>query len=830
MKTKNLTPMPLGTKVTSRRARRPEMTVIVRGKFRIVHAREAELIDDPMNPLVQGFMTADVFAEDDDERQGESLYPSDFADFKPHPEVMLRGTCFTPLGRPLPECPVRFAVGAWSKSLRVVGRRVYSDAISGATASAPVPFSKMGLGWSNAFGGPGFDANPAGKGIASGEAPNVELPGAPVRGRGDRVEPGGYGPINPQWTARARKVGKNYGAEWKKERSPFYADDFDWTHFQSAPPDQWLKELKGDELCVFQNMHPEIQVLETRLPKLRVRAFVKDVEGLAEVAPSSMRGPASAPMSRRGATVREVKMVLDTLFADLDDRAIYLTWRGLTDVREDDLADVGTVFVASEKGDSDPLPLMHYEEEILAFERDPTGYEEAKRRLTPDMTELEKKKAAFDAFQRTIKESADDPDGLDKSVDAALAIGGEHTAAMRDDVKRSLATAKEKNPDGPPGKSFGEATKQPPPKTNLKLVKPGETPAIPAMGMGAQVKALKARLPEIEARLAAANIPADDLKKLRAAFDEPIFSKLGEEPPHEKHPEAGSDLSGMDLRGRDLRGADLRSCTMVGTNLMDADLREALLSGSNLETAILYGANLSHAVLDAASLSMSILSNANAENASFKGAKFDRVVLDGAVLRGAVFDDAEALMAVFLGSDLEGAKFFRAKLDKCFWNEAKLGETAWDGASFDMSMFRESSMRKASFVRARFNMSAFVDTDLTGSTFFESRGMTTSFERALLAEADFRHADLFKSHFTGSKAEKARFTSADLRGSRFYRAVLTSTTFETANLIRCDFSKADLARAKFRGANLYEARFLGAFGASTDFMDANLKRALLERS
>lgn len=808
MKTKNLTPMPLGTKVTARRARRPEMTVVVRGKFKIVHGGVVELIEDATNPLVQGFMTADVFAEDDDERQGESLYPSDFADFKPSAEVMLRGTCFTPLGRPLTECPVKFSVGSWSKALKVVGRRVFSDGLAGASASAPVPFSKMGISWANAFGGPGYEANPAGKGITSMELPNVEQLGVTMRSRSDRLEPAGYGPINPAWAARAKKVGKNYGAEWKKERSPFYSDDFDWTHFQSAPPDQWLKELKGDELVVFQNMHPEIQVLETRLPALRVRAFVKDLEG---------------------AKVREVKLVLDTLFADLDDRAIYLTWRGLTEVREDDLADVGTVFVASEKGSEDPLPLLHYEESILAFEEDPTGYDEAKRRLTPDTTELEKKKAAFDALQKQMKEGADDPEALENAVDAALAIGGDETASARAKVKAALDTAREKTPDGPPGKSFGDATKKPP-TTNLRLVKPGEAPVVSNPEMGSQVRAMKARLPEIEAHLAAADIPTEDLQKLRDAFDNPILARLGDEPPPNEHPKAGADLSGMDLRNRDLRGADLRSCTMVGTNLMGADLRDAVLSGSNLEQALLHGANLSHAVFEGVSFTTCILSGAIAEGASFKGAKFDRTVLDSAILRGAVFEDAEARMAVFLTADLEGAKFGRAKLDKCFWNEAKLDDTVWDGASFVMCMARESTMKRASFVRARLDMTAFVDTDLTGCTFFESKGTVVSFERAILKDADFRHADLFRSHFTGSKAEKARFLSADLRGSRFYRTVLTSATFETANLIRCDFSKADLARAKFRGANLYEAKFVGAFGASTDFVDANLKRALLERS
>ena len=45
-------------------------------------------------------MTSDTYLDDDAERAGECLYPSDFADWKPHAEVMLRGTCHTPPASP----------------------------------------------------------------------------------------------------------------------------------------------------------------------------------------------------------------------------------------------------------------------------------------------------------------------------------------------------------------------------------------------------------------------------------------------------------------------------------------------------------------------------------------------------------------------------------------------------------------------------------------------------------------------------------------------------------------------------------------------------------
>jgi len=102
VKTKNLTPFPFGTKVTSRRPPRPEMTLIVRACYLITPGRPLTLPEGP-GLLAQGPLTAETYRDDDEERAGECLYPGDFADWKPRADVMLRGTCHTPRGEPLVE-------------------------------------------------------------------------------------------------------------------------------------------------------------------------------------------------------------------------------------------------------------------------------------------------------------------------------------------------------------------------------------------------------------------------------------------------------------------------------------------------------------------------------------------------------------------------------------------------------------------------------------------------------------------------------------------------------------------------------------------------------
>ena len=110
---------------------------------------------------------------------------------KPRAEVLLKGTAYAPGGSPVSEIGVKIAVGAWSKSLRVVGPRVFSDSMAGATISAPLAFTEMPLDYTHSFGGPGYAQNPAGKGFTTAELPNIEAAGAPVRSRRDRLEPAG---------------------------------------------------------------------------------------------------------------------------------------------------------------------------------------------------------------------------------------------------------------------------------------------------------------------------------------------------------------------------------------------------------------------------------------------------------------------------------------------------------------------------------------------------------------------------------------------------------------------------------------------------------------
>ncbi|MEM9693627.1 MAG: DUF2169 domain-containing protein, partial [Myxococcota bacterium] len=295
MQIKNDTQVLFATATTSRRPPSPELVCIAKGKFDL-RPGDAMTVLDGMRELAQGPLQHDVYAPDDDERNRALLHPSDFAEFKPHGEVMLVGSCYSPRERPVRELAVRLKVGRFQRSLHVRGDR--KDA-----RSEPKPFASMPLDYARAYGGDGYALNPLGKGHGGGAPPNIVDPDD----ASDLPRAGCFAPLNPAWPQRAGRVGSAYDERYFEERFPYYPEDFDWRYFQAAPPAQWIEGFwRGDEPVMLEHLHPDHARFETQLPGLRIRAFIKDDRG----------------------DIREAKMVLDTILIDADTSTAVLTWRG----------------------------------------------------------------------------------------------------------------------------------------------------------------------------------------------------------------------------------------------------------------------------------------------------------------------------------------------------------------------------------------------------------------------------------------------------------------------------------------------------------------------
>jgi uncharacterized protein YjbI with pentapeptide repeats len=803
MRIKRNTELSFGYRATLRDRGRPEATFVVVGRFTVVPggqvaraaARELPEFVPPakleLGILAQPAPTGDVFAP-----SGALAHASDFADFKPRTDVMLVGTCHVPGGREARECTVGFGVGAWRKRLRVVGPRARVDRVLGGKKTEPLPFTRMPLDYAHAYGGPGYPVNPVGKGHEGDELPNVE----PLHGDSSaETGPAGFAPVSPEWPQRATKRGKKYDAEWLEQRAPAYAVDFDYGHFNAAPFDQQLEGyLRGDEELGFENLHPEHATLKTRLPGLRLRVFIQHADG------------------RQAART----LHLDTVFANLDEGIVDLTWRALAPVEEDDVSDVVAALVVEEPLADAPLADAHYLAELAAYARDPVGLEEA---FPGGVEEAMRRADEFDV--------ANEPDPVGVLASGKLGgLGGQQQAVLGDAIAQLEAAM-------PPGFDFRAMMK--------KALTEQRGKGAPVGGVGASGKprvALAHVLKQVFDGLAPLRDQAERggaggaFAKLDAVAndvtlqqaDPDLRGALRGAPPAEPGP--GADLGGQDLSGRDLHGANLAGANLEAANLASANLSGANLKGAKLGFAILYKANLEAATLEGADLSNADLTLARARGANFTGATLDRVTMRRTDLAGAVLRGAAGAMTMFLDADLSRVDAEGVKLHKATFSGCALERASFRAAELEATLFRACKAPEASLAGASIAGASFMECAFTKADFSEARGRAASWLKANLEGADLSYSELPDAQLQEVVAGGAKFVAANLREARFYRAVLRAADFSQANLFGADLRKTVLTKTRFARANLYDAKLMESHGTDVDFRGAELARANFQRS
>lgn len=850
---KNETALQYGRKLTSRNPPQAQMAVILKGTYRLVPGEPLALIEDMIEA---GFMNSDVVADSDLDRVGAISYPSDFADFKPNAEVMLRGAAYPPTGADT-AVAVEFRVGTWSKQLLVVGPRVWKPGLLfGASVSDPLPFESLPLTWENAFGGPGVATNPVGLGADGTILPMVESPRALIKSQSDKPAPASFLPINPLWAPRAGKRGKNYGKKWRKTRAPFYSDDFDWSYFSAAPADQQLQGyLRGDESLLFQNLSRKHPTFEAQLPGVRVRHFVRYLSG----------------------EEREVPLVLDTLFADLEVGKLYLTWRGLVDVAERDFTDVTACLSASERLDEPPKPAAEYFAALAAHEEDPLGLKDS---IPPDiypkfmevgLAELNLSRDLM-GLPPLPPPPPHDP-GLPPPSNPVSALLREKLGGARPDmqlkiqeqiekVRRSydLIPATKEAPKQPFDALLAEGIEQaqsggagiPMPAITRPNLQTG-TYTPPKVDLSLIAKhALKAK-----ARLAAAGVEAPQLAAIDRILEVPELqasAQVLDGPDYSGQDLREHDFAGEDLRGASFVDADLRGAHLVGFDLSgadfsraqlgEADLAGARLTGATLVGAVaprvrlagahLEGAQLAKADLREADLSEAILTlvqggECDLTHANLSGADLTLGGFGQACLLEANLSKATLEMTVLTKSDLRRANLSEATGSMTSFNECLLEEANLRKARLPRGSFERADVRRANFTQAFLEMASFRTAQAQGANFAGAEMPTFVASRranftgailsaidapdsiwldAILDDADFSHADLRRGQFNGARCDRTRFDGAELREAAMRKLKSEDGRFVQANLCKTELVEATLTRCDLKGANLYDAKFL----------------------
>lgn len=817
MRKRNATPFLFAATTTSRKPPTPEASIAVRGRFALASGLLSPLED-------QGRMSGDLFGEDDADCVGGSSKPSDLAAYKLRGEVLLTGLCHAPGGKAVGESFVRLVLKTRGEKAictidrRIYGPRVWNESLVGRPFTDPLPFTTMPLGWAHSFGGEGFAENPVGKGLSGHELPNVEWP-SPIAKKGERPKPACPGPISPFWAARSAKQGKDYGKDYAKQRAPYFAADFDWSYFQSAPPEQQLEGyLRGDERLELVNLHPTTPNVTAELPGLRVRVFLSDVHG----------------------KFREVPMVLDTLHVDSAEGFVDLTWRGLAVVQEHDLSDVLFALIASEPLAEQPKPISHYEAAMSDFVGDPLGLKDA---IPASVRPQYDRAMALAEEQSRPKPEGSSKDPIDAEVErAASLLEPEQAAELRAAVSQLRAAAAELH-----AKAVGqaqEAGREPPPPLDETIAKAvGQAKGAPPSPLDfepdgkpriALAASLQAQKDVLETMRAQSELPPEAKAKLSevdAKLDDARFAELdptlrGAAPLVDPGPGRdlrsrnfrGQDLSGVDLTGSDLRGAILSNAKLVGTKLGGCIFAQALLDGADLQ-----GADLSAAKLDRGIFLEADLRGARLDGASLDQAILVRAKLDGASLQGVKGQLVLLSKASFRGADARGLELWQSDLSEC-----DLEEADFTGASLVRCLVREAKARGAKFEGARLGHVCFESAELAEARFTRATGPFPSFIQAKLDRTDFSHVVFPGAHFSESRGTNTRFYAANLPEARFYRARLERAVFERANLKSSDFGLAVIPRSSFEGASLYDAKMIRTSGEGCNFVNANLTRSTLE--
>lgn len=688
---------------------RDSLILVAKGTFDLVSG-------EPARPAEEQLLPSGELPFDDAASEECLRYPGDIAFFKPKADVFVVGKVPPPRGS-VPVALVRVTLGrALDRSVAVIGERRWKRG----APTTPERFEAMELRADRAFGGPGFAANPIGRGFRApegGALPNIELKEAMLRNPRDAPAPALTTPIPATWHARARYQG-TYDGKWHRDRWPYYPDDFDWRYFNAAAEPWQVPYPRGDETFSISGTSLDGVAIDGRLPGLRLRAF--------------------AQRKAKPDALSEVAMNLDTVWFDADERKLVLVWRGAVETVDPYGTDLASIFVRS-----DPWPESHDElsHRALFVSTYRDVYEEPEEEPEPPEEE-------------SAEASPPDP--------ATIPRGLTPTIARRLGLPPWAATL--------------------PDPIEARLVVPEQTAPAPAMARD-DVRALVASGASlVEADLSGSDLTGLDLAgrdlqgadlsraQLRGA------SLAGADLRYATL--AGADATSVSFAGARLDQADLTGCQLGGASFEAASMLEAVLDG-----AFCVGARFAGAKADDLSAIAADLGEADFEGASLNDADLSESRLVAASLVRVVghdlrlynvigtamrADDAELVRCRADGALLTGASFVRVKasdssirqsdLTQADFREAELTESVFEDSILERALFSQVEAVDCRWIRVRATNASFVKANLMRGV-FES----ASFEGADCRGANMYEADTFRASFTGADLTHAIVGRARLK-------------------------------------------------------------------
>lgn len=797
---------------------------------------------------------------------------------KTQAEFLVHGNCFA-RGPDVRQSFVRARVGDKEKKLAVFGKRTFSKL---GVPSDPEPFQSVPIRWTHAFGGPDYQENPNGKGHKTNELPQLEVPGKLMASPGDKPPIASFGRVDVTLPQRMKKLG-TYDTKWQKTRYPGMAEDFDPSYFQLTQPDQWQKEFyKGDEAFWVENMHPDKEKVEGKLPGITARFFVL-----------------------RNGELIDVPMRIDTVHLFPSRERQVIVCRGVTPTSSDTLDDIEEVGLGLE-WIGRPKPRSHYEE-VFATRRRKDGGGLASLDDSPLLPEMPAKKKerivppGEGLRQRQLERQIDHQYEVTKREMLAAGIDPKHLPAPP--PKIDVSVDPDDIPPMPPPPTKEEvyaqiAAKRTEMLEGMKAQVESETAGVPEE----TAQKLRQRMEEISSKVEndVVGPPALTREKFRRDLEEQVVTlrDAGVDPsgvqaqlddeeidqqirdlestvretyrtmvqhqgtppvlgPEEnviargkaqarvdaQEPFVGLDLTGADLSGMDLGKANLRESWLEASNLSGAQLAGADLEGAVLARAKLVGVDLRECKLRGANFSHADLTGADLSGQDLTGCFFMGTNFTDTKLEGAILNEVDLTDASFVRADLSGVtaknglhmgmRFDGASLRDVTWHKVVLYQCALVDvdarrAKLDLVLTVDTTFERVRFDDAKLSKLQVVKIDkpseLTKCTFLGATLEQCLFREVLLRDCDFSHSNFPETDFSKSTADGTNFEDARGVGARFMGASVRDCKFARADLMDTLFGGAFLDRASFEDANLFRADLGRSTGANVNMKGANVKR------
>ncbi len=803
---------------------------------------------------------------------------------KPHGEVLVYGNYYAANGEPVTADRIQLSIGRVEKEIAIIGDRYWQPLIG---ASEPEPLTELALDYCFAFGGKDYALNPTGKGIDEVEVrgemrvplPNIENPNALITSPSQRVEPIGLSPLDMMWQYRTSKLG-TYDEQWQRDYFPGYAADMDWTHFNTAPQDQWLDEYwQGDEDFYITNMHKQKIQVQGQLPGFRSRCFIeRKIDNETQFT--------------------EVDMRAETVCLFPNQQTGVMIYRGNIEITEDDGSDVLHLLAAFEDISQAQRSVSHYaealknrldeeqtmkymmysrdliaESEVCGFaqmlgEEQPTESEFSKNIATLVEDSKQDMQVALDEKKQLLKKQLEEL-GIDPSlylekmdVNTQQEIDDPYVIKIMESMDKILPGAstgdmskidvrevdfREFDNLSRLMQEMAEAKKQEAKEKIKSLLNDNPQTEIDEDINRQITESLKSfdelpMLPRIESDVV--KLFQQQLKKIENIHKE--LAQQGIE--KEKWPKLPENLEGMSddmassltnaqdlyrqgahyIEGRpphkeplDIIQYRLEKALKKGKSLKNSDWSGVDFSGLDLSGQDFSGCYLeytdfSNAILLGANFSCAILSHSDLSYANLSGCNFYQANIGSANLQHSVFDKSNLSEAILSLSDLTDASLKNCDLSDVMFLEAKMQRVDFSSSTFTQTNFLEQDFTGANFHACK----------ISEANFLQCQLRNVNFSKADLCSSNFVECDLSQSEFIQANMENVRFPSACLLNEcDFTGANISKSNFRDVEAVSSNFEHCICNQADFSGANLHKAKFYGAEGKRALFMKSDLSLA-----